>query len=181
MHGLTPNGSSGFADDTTFHTDGVNAVSSMQSIVSLAGAFLTWMGQMVNMLKSKISAIDFANGRTVATDSIQLNGAAFPVQPPHKALKQLGVRLAMTDDFSEEKAYVLEEMRQRLSALRLDSVLSPVLKELAIKIGVVPVFRYSAGVVPWTKTELDQISQMWLAAFKQAWTFRQSWTAHLSA
>ena len=77
----------------------------------------------------------------------------------------------MTDDFSEEKAYVLEEMKQRLSALRLDSVLSPVLKELAIKIGVVPVFRYSAGVVPWTKTELDQISQMWLAAFKQAWTF----------
>jgi hypothetical protein len=117
----------------------------MQAIVSLAGAFLTWTGQTVNMLKSKISAIDFANGRTVATDSIQLNGAAFPVQPPHKALKQLGVRLAMTDDFSEEKAYVLEEMRQRLSALRLDSVLSPILKELAIKVGVIPVFRYSAG------------------------------------
>ncbi len=59
MHGLTPNGSSSFADNTTFHTDGVNAVSSMQSIVSLAGTFLTWMGQLVNMLKSKISAIDF--------------------------------------------------------------------------------------------------------------------------
>ncbi len=40
----------------------------MQAIVSLAGAFLTWTGQMVNMLKSKISAIDFANGQTVATD-----------------------------------------------------------------------------------------------------------------
>jgi hypothetical protein len=64
-------------------------------------------------------------------------------------------------------------MKQHLSALRLDSVLSPVPKELAIKIGVVPVFRYSAGVVPWTKTELEQISQMWLAAFKQAWTFSQ--------
>ncbi|MFM9151106.1 MAG: RNA-directed DNA polymerase, partial [Candidatus Planktophila sp.] len=171
MHGLIPNGSSGFADDTTLHTDGVNAVSSMQAIVSLVGAFLSWMGQMVNMLKSKISAINFANGHTVATDSIKLNGAVFPVQPPHKALKQLGVRIAMTDDFSEEKAYVMEEMKQRLSALRLDRVLSPILKELAIKIGVVPVFRYSAGVVPWTKTELEQISQLWLAAFKHAWTF----------
>ena len=68
MNGLTPSGSSGFADDTTFHTDGVNAVSSMQAIVSLAGEFLTWTGQTVNMLKSKISAIDFATGQTVATD-----------------------------------------------------------------------------------------------------------------
>ncbi len=76
------------------------------------------MGQMINMLKSKISAIDFANGQTVATDNIRLNGVAFPVQPPHKALKQLGVRLAMTDDFSKEKAHVIEEMKQRLSALR---------------------------------------------------------------
>ena len=87
--------------------------------------------------------------------------------------RRLGVRLAMTDDFSEEKAYVIEEMKQRLSALRLDRMLSPTLKELAIKIGVIPVFRFSAGVVPWTKTELEQISQMWLAAFKQAWTFSQ--------
>ena len=41
MPGLTPSGSSGLADDTTFHTDGVNAVSSMQAIVSPAGAYLT--------------------------------------------------------------------------------------------------------------------------------------------
>ncbi len=44
-------------------------------------------------------------------------------------------------------------MKQCLSALGLDRVLSPILTELAIKIGVIPVFRYSAGVVPWTKTE----------------------------
>ncbi len=77
MHGLTPSGSSGFADNTTFHTDGVNAVSSMQAIVFLAGKFLTWTGQMVNMLKSKISAIDFAYGQIVATDNIRLSGVAF--------------------------------------------------------------------------------------------------------
>ena len=143
----------------------------MQAIVSPAGAYLKWTGQTVNMLKSKISAIDFATGQMVATDNVKLNGAAFPVQPPHKALKQLGVRIAMTNDFSEEKEYVIAEMLQRLSALRLDRVLSPTLKELAIKIGVIPVFRYSAGVVPWTKTELEQISRLWLTAFKQAWTF----------
>ena len=60
--------------------------------------------------------------QTVATDNIKLNGVAFPFQPHHKAFKQLGVRLAMKDDFSE-KAYGTEEMKQRLSALRLDRVL----------------------------------------------------------
>ena len=56
MHGLTPNGSSGFADDTTFHTDGVNAVSSMQAIVSLAGAFLTWTGQTLRCARASSRA-----------------------------------------------------------------------------------------------------------------------------
>ncbi len=50
-------------------------------------------------------------------------------------------------------------------------MISPTLKELATKIGVVPVFRYSAGVVPWSETELDQqISKLWMTAFKHAWT-----------
>ena len=90
----------------------------------------------------------------VATDSIKHNGTAFLVQPPHKAIKQLGVRVAITSDFSKEKEYVIEEMKKRLSALHLNKVLSPILKELAIKKGVSPVFRFSAGLVPWTKTEL---------------------------
>jgi hypothetical protein len=50
-------------------------------------------------------------------------------------------------------------------------VISPTLKELTIKIGVIPVFRHSACVVPWTKTESEQIFKLWLAAFKHAWTF----------
>ena len=77
----------------------------------------------------------------------------------------------LNPDFSQEKARVADEMRLRLSALRTDKLLPPVLKEVAIKIGVVSVFRYSAGLVPWSKTELDQISKSWVAAYKQAWMF----------
>ena len=62
----------------------------------------------------------------VATDSIKHNGTAFLVQPPHKAIKQLGVRVAITSDFSKEKEYVIEEMKKRLSALHLNKVLSPI-------------------------------------------------------
>ncbi len=39
---------------------------------------------------------------------------------------------------------------------------------------VVTVFRYSAGLFPWSKTELDQISKSWAAAYKEAWTFSKT-------
>ena len=35
-------------------------------------------------------------------------------------------------------------------------------------------FRYSAGLVDWTKTELEQISKLWIGAFKHAWTLPRS-------
>ncbi len=80
----------------------------------------------------------------VATDGIQHDGAAFPVLLPDQAHKHLGMRTTLTGDFSQEKARVTDEMRLRLSALRTDKMLPPILKEVAIKIGVVSVFRYSA-------------------------------------
>ena len=171
IYDLTPAGSSGFADDTVFHTSGPDAVACMQAIIAPVGAYLKWSGLLINVLKSKVSAIDNSTGGVVATDSIRHEGATFPVLLPDQAHKHLGVRLTLTGDFSQEKARVTDEMRLRLSALRKDKLLPPVLKEVAIKIGVVSVFRYSAGLVPWSNTELDQISMSWVAAYKQAWSF----------
>ncbi len=65
--------------------------------------------------------------------------------------------MPLTGDFSQEKARVTDEIRLRLSALRTDKLLPPILKEVAIKIEVVSVFRYSAGLVPLSTTELDHI------------------------
>ncbi len=80
----------------------------------------------------------------VATDSIRYDGAAFPVLLPDQAHKHLGVRMTLTGDFSQEKARVTDEMRLRLSALRTDKMLPPILKAVAIKIVVicVPVQRW---------------------------------------
>ena len=42
-------------------------------------------------------------------------------------------------------------------------------KELVIKTAVCTVFRYSAGFVDWSSTELEGISKLWIRAYKQAW------------
>ncbi len=47
-----------------------------------------------------------------------------------------------------------------------DKTLFLTLRKTAIKIGVVLIFRYNAGVVPCSKTELDQTSNLWMASYK---------------
>ena len=138
-------------------------------LVASVEAFVRWLGLFVNMPKSYISAIDFSTGQSVATDSITLDGLPFTALLPGQAHKHLGVRMTMTGNFEVEKEYVRGEMQRRLESLNADEVLSPSLKELAIKVGIISVFRYSAGLVPWSRSELNNISKMWSTGYKQAW------------
>ena len=167
-----PTGSNPFAVDSNLHTDGPEAIPAMSMLVTSVGAYIHWLGLFVNMLKSYISAIDFSNSQPIATDSITLNGSPFSPLPPDEAHKHLGVRMTMTGNFQAEKNHVRQEMQRRLDSLSCDEVLSPSLKELAIKVGVVSIFRYSAGLVPWTRLELNSISKMWSSGYKQAWYSR---------
>jgi hypothetical protein len=70
----------------------------------------------------------------------------------------LGVRISLKSDFTAEKQHVLKTMQERAQALREDQWLTSTLKELVVKMGIVPFFRYSAGVFPWSKTELEHIT-----------------------
>lgn len=168
-------GSSGFADDTTLHTDGSDAVSAMQVLVQATAPFLTWLGLLLNMRKSVIAAIDHATGRAVATDSITFNGVPFTVLPPGAAHKVLGVLMTLTGNYTEHKEYVTAKMEKRCLALAAeDSIPRGELKELAVTSGIVSIFRATAGVIPWTGAELDGISKLWIRAFKQAWEYPQS-------
>ncbi len=48
------------------------------------------------------------------------------------------------------------------------------IKELAVTSGIVSIFRASAGVLPWTGAELDDITKLWIQAFIQAWVYLTS-------
>ena len=165
-----PMGSSGFADDTTLHSDGPDAVPAMQVIVQAATPFLDWLGLLLNMRKSFIAAIDYATGRAVATDSITFNGNPFTALSPDTAHKALGVLMTLTGNYQAHKDYVMAKMEKRCIALAAaDSIPRGELRELAVTCGIVSIFRATAGVVPWTGAELDRVSQLWIRAFKQAW------------
>ena len=84
-----PSGSSPFADDIVLHSDGPDAISAMRVMVNAGGAYLQWLGLFVKMQKSYLCAVNLADGRPVATDSITLHGSPFRVllpDEPHTAL-----------------------------------------------------------------------------------------------
>jgi hypothetical protein len=144
-------------------------------MVTAVAPFLEWLGLLLNMLKSKISAINHATGLPVATDSITFNGIPFTVLPPDAAHKVLGVYMTLTGSYREHKEYVLAKMKRRCKALAEDDAIPRGgIKELAVTSGIVSIFRASAGVVPWTGAELDDITKVWIRAFKQAWEYSTS-------
>ena len=174
LSGSQPTGSSGFADDTVLHADGPDAVPVMARMVPLVGDYVTWTGMKVHLGKSGIVAVDMRTGQSVPTDSITLNGKPFPVISPDQPYTHLGVRMTVMGDFSAEKEHVLSDMRKKLAALAEDRVLTRKEKEVVIKIAVCSVFYYSAGLVDWTRSELEDISMMWARAFKRSWDLPQS-------
>ena len=63
-------------------------------------------------------------------------------------------------------------MKKRCKTLAEDDVIPRGgIKELAVTSGIVSIFRAIAGAVPWTGAALDDISNMWIRAFKQAWEY----------
>jgi hypothetical protein len=83
--------------------------------------------------------------------------------------------MTLTGNYKEHKECVIAKMEKRCMVLAAeDSISRGELRELAVTSGIVSIFRATAGVVPWTGAELDDISKLWIWAFKQAWKYPKS-------
>jgi hypothetical protein len=78
--------------------------------------------------------------------------------------------MTMLGAFTAEKAHVLTVMGQQFVLLKDDRTLSCPEKEQIINTGICSVFGYSAFIVNWSTTELDNIMLSWITVYKQAWS-----------
>jgi hypothetical protein len=140
-------------------------------LVSRIERFCNWSGLSVNVLKSEISAFDHRTGLRMATDAVLYKGSPFAALDPETAFTYLGTRITLSCSWRHEKAYIIEETRQRLQALTDCALPRHSAKAEYVKIGIAPVFQYSAGLVPWSDTELEQITSLWAAGCRAAWGF----------
>jgi hypothetical protein len=153
----------GFADDTVLYrvyTDGPDAIPALAIMVTMAD-YVIWTGMKMNMSKSGIRALDMSTGCPVPTDSVKYNDVSFPLILPDQPYKHLGVRVTMMGDFSAEKQHILSDMTRKLEALSEleDRFLTHKEREKVIVTAVCSIFNNSAGIVDWTKSELDNISK----------------------
>ena len=161
-----------FVDDTFLAT---SSEGDMQELVNQVAAFSQWAGIHVNVQKSEISAYDFSTGSTPETDAIRYHDKPFTKLAPHQPFKYLGIRMTLTQDWRFEKQYIWRETLTRLTCLR-EAKIRPEQGELALQSGISSVFRYSAGIVPWTTTELEKLTRLWAGGLKTAWRFTPGMT-----
>ena len=86
----------------------------------------------------------------------------------------MGILLTLTLDFSFEKDKIIKATRERVAVLAKADFLSPSQQELAVQLAVTSIFRYTAGLVPWSLSELEELTAEWVRGYRGAWTLPKS-------
>ena len=154
-----------YIDDCCFlsDTDG-----GLKEQVRRLNEFYQWSGLSINNSKCAIFAHDFATGGNLGTSHIRINGEALPQYDQHRTYKYLGMQVAAGGSWAREKARVRRDTAECIRALR-GSVYSPRQLDQVVRSCIIPIFRYGAGLVDWTDTELDAMTAMWATAQRMAW------------
>ena len=82
------------------------------------------------------------------------------MHPVDQPFRVLGVLMTMTLDHSFEKARAMRETKSRVVALARAKFLNPSQREVAVTLAIAAVLRYSAGLVPWTTSELEALTSL---------------------
>jgi len=154
-----------FADDLCLLAD---SAENMQLLVNQVQEFADWSGMWVNVGKSEVTAYDFEKKVELEVQQIRYKGKCFKTLKPTQTYKYLGFHVSLLMKWDKHKASVIEKMDATIEALKDTLYLSTQVEEM-IRVCVVPLFRYSAALVPWTATELAHISTKLGMAIKQAW------------
>ncbi len=69
-----------------------DAIPAMTIMVQEVGAYVSWAGMLLHMMKSKIVGIEFRTGERVATENVTLQGVPFAALAPDEHYKYQGVQ-----------------------------------------------------------------------------------------
>ena len=152
-----------FADDTALVTQSVHGASIQMSHVD---QFCAYTNAEVRPDKCEVAGMD-ENGKAIDVSCIRYRGTPLPVWRHGTATKYLGVYMSMDLNWSTEKKYVRTKMLKAVEQLK-NTCYTRAQKMMLFNMCVVPVFRYSAPLVPWTWAELRDIDKLWSRAAKYA-------------
>ena len=151
-----------FADDTTLLANNVAGANAMLFRVA---AFCDYTGMEVRPEKCEITGMNFNTDTPLDVSRVQYRGTCLPLILPSKATRYLGFHISLSLDWRREKQYVVEKMTHAVEQLRKTCYTRSQVMML-FRTCVIPIFRYSAALVPWTDSELYEIDKLWSRAVK---------------
>ena len=157
----------GFADDVTLIS---TTAREHQLLYQRVDVFCQWSLLIINLVKSEVTAYHFGLQQEMPVQGLQLAGGSPTYLPAREAFRHLGIRGSITGCYAKEKDHVRQETRRCIDALRESAVqLDPSLVDEVVRVAIVPIFRYSCPLVPWTAQELGEIARLWDSAYRVAW------------
>ena len=105
----------------------------------------------------------------IPTFDVTYRGVPLPEQAPHEPIRYSGMLVTLTHDYRSEKDRVRQATQERVEVLDRANFLSPSQREAVVQLAIVSVFRYTAGLVPWRMSELEELTAMWVRGHRGAW------------
>ncbi|XP_044766225.1 uncharacterized protein LOC123322347 [Coccinella septempunctata] len=116
----------------------------------------------------KCAMVDVTRGRLDRGEDVVLSdGQIIGRLGPEERYKYLGIQQTYEIKQQENKAEVEEEMMKRVRKI-LNTQLSAKNKIMAINIWALPTFMYTAGVLSWSKTDLERLDRRVRAALTKS-------------
>ena len=166
----------GFADDLTLVCESPRGMSRLLQVVS---DFCAWSGMRIKLVKSVITAYDFAAREELPTDEIRYQGSPLTRLPADESFPYLGVRASLvrmgkrkgpasSPGLAAEKQHVVKAITELVGIAKHHQYLVGQMVP-AMHMVCTSRFRYSAPLVPWTDAELEDMQLLWLRVQKAAW------------
>ena len=137
-------------------------------IIHRLNRFYDWSGLRVNHDKCAIFAHNFSSSKSLSTAQYLVHGKSMPPLGLHGSYKYLGMEVSPGRSWTREKQRVRRKLRECITALKGSPYLPNQLDQV-VRACLLLIFRYGAGLVDWTPSELQQITRVWANARRLAW------------
>lgn len=151
-----------FADDTALVA---HSVVSANAQLKQVEAFNAYTNGAVRPEKCEVTGMNFRTNQPLDVSGVRYKDKPLPSVHPKEAIKYLGAHINLDLSWSAEKQYVRTKTLKAVEQLNNTCYTRGQIMMLFYTC-VVPIFRYSAPLVPWTWAELEDIDRLWSRAVK---------------
>jgi len=163
-----------FIDDISMFSDSPEG---LQKLLNVVQEFTAWCGMQINVKKTYLVVIIVNNDKKrreqESAPLLTINGETLQAMNLDDACRYLGCWGAGNGDMRAAK----EVVRQKIIAARDLTKCHPLTPELATKLFTskgMGVFRFSAALVEWSESELNDVKRLCVQAYKNAWHLPRS-------